>query len=69
MKEIKGVKLITKIIVSVLICYLISWLGFEACCYNLVHKEYMNTCNELEKSQERFNKLWEKHLEVINKKV
>lgn len=67
MKEIKGVKLITKIIVSVLICYLISWLGFETSCSNLLYKDYTDTYNELVKKQDTLNKLWEKHIEVVNK--
>ena len=68
MKKIEGVKVITKLIVSSLIVFLIIWLGFEASCYNSLYEDYCETCNKLERTEERFNKLWEIHLEVMNNK-
>ena len=57
----------TKLFISIIVVIFLFIIGCEVTYNKLLHEDFIETHNQLMKSEERFNKLWEIHLEVINK--
>lgn len=59
----KDIKLILSIFIVILICC----IGYEVGYNKVLYNDFIETHNKLILYEERFNRLWEKHLEVVNK--
>lgn len=57
-KKIYGINLITKLIVSSIIIFLMSWLGFELAYNKMLYENYSKIYTEMITAQENFEKLW-----------
>lgn len=67
MREIHDIKLITKIIVSSIIIFLISWLGFELAYNQMLYENYSQIYTDMITAQENFDKLWDIHINYIER--
>lgn len=60
-------KIASKIIISCVIIFLISWLGFEITCNRMVSEDYQKVYNDLEHTQDTLYKLWNIHIDYIER--
>lgn len=67
MREIHDIRLITKIIVSSIIIFLISWLGFELAYNQMLYENYSQIYTDMITAQENFDKLWDIHINYIER--
>lgn len=67
MREIHDIRLITKIIISSIIIFLISWLGFELAYNQMLYENYSQIYTDMITAQENFDKLWDIHINYIER--
>lgn len=63
--EINDYKLISKIIISVIIIFLICMLGNEIAYNKMLYKDYSDIYNKLMATEEKYNKLSNLYLQSI----
>ena len=73
--EINDYKLTSKLIISCIVVFMWIWLVINLSLSKLTYEDCQNAYNRLieaeerlVESEERFNKLWNKHLEVLKDK-
>ena len=57
----------TKLFISIIVVIFVFIIGCEVTYNKLLYEDFIETHNKMVLYEDRFNKLWEKHLEVINK--